>query len=115
MGTVKKTGEGFGIKQRDTAAEGLSPLIPIPTCVLPSSTSGFHFPGPSLHTHAPLSSPQSLPPQGCAPGQTAELVLLVQRLQHPSESTHCLTSPQPKFLVNIVIYSSFTITDCLHP
>lgn len=65
MGTVKKTGEGSGIKQRDTAAEGLSLLIPIPTCVLPSSTSNSHFPGPPLHTYAPLSSLQS-PPQGCA-------------------------------------------------
>lgn len=72
MGMGKKTGEGFGIKQRDTAAEGLSPLIPVPTCVCPSSTSGSHFPGPSLHTHAPL--------QGCAPWQTAELVIFVQSL-----------------------------------
>lgn len=46
MGMGKKTGEGSGVKQRDTAAEGLSPLIPVPTCVCPSSTSGSHFPAP---------------------------------------------------------------------
>lgn len=55
MGTVKKTGEGFGIKQMDTAAEGLSPLA-YPNTHLCASQLHLWFPLPRPLTPHPCTS-----------------------------------------------------------
>lgn len=95
MGMVRRTGESLQSSkgtQQQKAFLHLSQYPPV--C----------FPAPPLApiSQAPHSTPmhlglslQSLSLQGCAPRQTAELVLLVQRLQHPAKVLTALPRLSP--------------------